>query len=202
MMKKILINLLILIIFLSCDRKQENEYNKKLSSFDAEIINHFPKKPTDLYTLSVFADVNKDVVSILLLNKYGNNYNHIKDSLQKLSKAHYIASDSCLLVVNMYSNEKNYFSSFKTNDTSYLNKNCLKNRLPIPNFWSLDYKSKNITKLPKDYHILVFDASHNNIDKKYLSHNVYMPSYWKHGYSKGVAMNDKTREIIYWFVLW
>ena len=119
-----------------------------------------------------------------------------------MSKEKYSPKDSCLLVVNMYSNEKNYFNSFKTKDETYLKKKCLNNKLPIPNFWAMDLKGNGITKLPDDFDIYVFEANHKILDKKYISKNVYMPDYWEHGYSKGVAINDKTHEIIYWFVLW
>ena len=29
-----------------------------------------------------------------------------------------------------------------------------------------------------------------------------MPLAWKHGYSKGIAINKKEYKIIYWFVIW
>jgi len=195
--------LLILLIIMGSCISYSDEYSKKISVFDDKIKNHFPGKPSKYYTLSIYGDVEHDVTTILLLNKYDQKeYNILRDSLKKLSKISYKPSDSCLLVVNMYTDETNWFKTFKTKNTAYLNKECLKDKLPIPNFWSLNFKTNNIAKLPNDYNIYVFDASHDTINKKYLSYNVYMPDYWKHGYSKGVAMNDKTHEIIYWFVLW
>ena len=191
-----------LIAVLSCG-KNDVYYTRKLSAFDPEIVSHFPKKPTTYYTLSIQNDTIHDVTSILLLNNYNNHkYRVLKDSLLKHSKVAYSPGETCLLVVNMYSNEKNWFKSFKTKDTSYLHKDCLKQKLPVPNFWPLNLKAGNITGLPETFNILVFNASHDNINKKYMSLNVYMPPYWKHGYSKGVALNDSTRQIIYWFVLW
>ena len=202
---KVFISTLIISLLLSCNNKATDyDFQKQIAKFDKTIKKHFPNKLVGLYTSSVFNDTYHDVTSIILLNQFDNEklFNKIKDSLINLSIAKYTPRDSCLLVVNMFTKENNYFNSFKTNDTSYLKKNCLKNKLPIPNFWSLDFRSKNITHLPQDYNIFVFEASHNIIDKKYISENVYMPSYWKHGYSKGVAINNKEKKIIYWFVLW
>jgi len=201
---KYFINLLLLFLISSCQQQPKtNRFLKKISDFDKVIINHFPLRLTDYCKCSVYNDTQNDVTSILLLNKYDKEaYNKLKDSLIKFSKEKYSPKDSCLLVVNMYSNEKNYFNSYKTKDKSYLNKECLKNKLPIPNFWAMDFNSDNITKLPIDFDIYVIEAKDEIINKKYLSKNVYMPDFWKHGYSKGVATNDKTNEIIYWFVLW
>ena len=205
MMKSLIKYFLIILFVSSChqEHRMNNQFLEQISDFNNAIVKHFPSELKGMYKIAIFNDTQNDVSFIMLLNQYDKQtYNRLKDSLIKQSKVKYNPKDSCLLVVNMYSNEKNYFNSFKTKDKSYLKKECLKDKLPIPNFWAMGFDSKNITKLPDDYNIYVFEASHDIIDEKYLSKNVYMPDYWKHGYSRGIAMNDNTHEIIYWFVLW
>jgi hypothetical protein len=198
------IYLLLISLLVSCQNKPiNNRFLKQISKFDTIVINHFPTELKGMYRTAIFNDTLNDVSFIMLLNQYDELvYKKYKDSLTRISKARYKPIDSCLLVVNMYTNERNFFNSFKTKNKSYLKKECLKNKMPIPNFWAMELNGQNITKLPDDFKIYVIDASHKIIDKKYISKNVYMPENWKHGYSKGVAMNDKTHEIIYWFVLW
>jgi len=202
---KYFINVLLTIfLVLSCKQEQKkNMFLKQISNFDKNIVNHFPLEVKGMYRTAIFTDTQNDITSLLLLNQYTKNtYYNIKDSLINISKIKYSSKDSCLLVVNMYTNEKNYFNSFKTKNKTYLKMECLNKKLPIPNFWAMDFKSDNITKLPDNFDIYVFEAKHEILDKKYISKNVYMPGYWEHGYSKGWAMNDNTHEIIYWFVLW
>ena len=201
---RFIISILLAILLLSCKQQSnKNRFWQQISDYPKTIKDHFPKKLMGMYRTAVIEDNEHDVTSIMLLNQYGDSlYYRIKDSLLQIPHVTYNPMDTCLLVINMYSNETNFFNSFKTKDKSYLKKECLKNKLPIPNFWAMDFKSNNITKLPNDFNIYVFESKDEIINKEYLSKNVYMPDYWKHGYSKGVAMNDKTHEIIYWFVLW
>jgi hypothetical protein len=201
---KNLINLLLILLLTSCQHEPtKSRFSKQISNFDTIIINHFPSKLKGMYRTAIFNDTQNDITLIMLLNQYDeSDYNKYKDSLTRIAKVKYNPKDSCLLVVNMFTNEKNYFNSFKTKNKKYLKKECLNNKMPIPNFWAMNFNAQNVTKLPEDFKIYVFGASHKILDKKYISKNVYMPKNWKHGYSKGVAMNDKTHEIIYWFVLW
>ncbi|NPA43650.1 MAG: hypothetical protein GXO27_06465 [Chlorobi bacterium] len=206
--KYYIITLIMILISLLINLEYGNEeipasIHDKLSNFPSKVRNHFKNLSNNYYYLPVFNDYAHDVTNILVAYRLDSlDYHEIKDSIEKISLAKYHASDSCVLVVNMYSNENNYFSSYKTKDTGYLKKKCLKNKLPIPNFWAMDYKTQNLPRLPEEFNIYVFEASDKPLGKKYISKNVYMPDYWQHGYSRGVALNDKTGEIIYWFVLW
>ena len=201
---KIRKSVLLMLLILSCQgQSSKNRFLQQISDYPKSIIDHFPKEVKGMYRTAVIADIEHDVTSIMLLNQYEDSqYFRIKDSLIQLSHVKYSPEDTCLLVLNMYSNETNFFNSFKTYDETFMGKECLKNKLPVPNFWPLDMESNTVANLPGDFDIHVFEAKDEIIDNKYLSKNVYMPEYWAHGYSKGVATNDKAHEIIYWFILW
>jgi len=192
------------ILLLACThRESKSNILQDISDFENPLIDHFPSQTIGLYTAAISKDNKNDVISAMLLNQYEHiQYNRVKDSLIRFAKAKYETLDSCLLIVNMYTNENNFYKSHKTDNLSYLQKDCLKEKLPIPNFWMLGINQTNIINLPDDFEIYVFKASHDTINEKYLSKNALMPSYWKHGYSKGIATNDSTKEVIYWFVIW
>ena len=97
--------------------------------------------------------------------------------------------------------KKGYFISIQVlNEIS--NTLIRKNKLPIPNFWPMKFDSESITRLPEKFKIYIFEAKQKILNRDLMTHKDYMPDKWKHGYSKGVAINDETYEIIYWFVLW
>ena len=76
-------------------------------------------------------------------------------------------------------------------------------KLPIPNFWSLDLDKDTRCKLPLGFELFVLESQSGVFwDKKFLTEDHYMPETWKHGYTKGIAMNSKTFEVIYWFAIW
>ena len=203
---KHIIIILLLVVF-SCLPRRYNEYRTIIDKYPDVFVNHFPK-----YIIEGVLDQTEngelDITRLFLLQKLEeDSFNKLKDSIEKISLAVYDGNDTCLFIVNKFTNEQNYTWSKKASDNeinNYLQKQCLKNKMPIPNFWGLyeeDFKTP--LHLPSEYKVYVFESKKGLYwDKKHRSNGEYMPDYWKHGYSKGVAMNDKTHEIIYWFVLW
>lgn len=197
----------VIILTFSCNNHYSVYYSNLIKSYPSDFVNHFPKKIIK-GRIHVTGNGEYDVTRLFLLLKDATkNYSTFKDSINKKVIAKYSAQDTCLFVVNRFTTEQNFTLENKANDkdiANYLKKKCLKNKIPIPNFWGFyDENITTIPKLPKNFNIYVLDAKKGLFwDKKHISNGEYMPDFWKHGYSKGVAMNDKTHEIIYWFVLW
>ncbi len=207
-LKNILILLLGIIFVYSCTPNRHSSYYRNLiSKYPKRFIGHFPKYITN-GIIDKTDNGEYDVTRLFLLQKLEeDSINKLKDSIEKISLAIYDSNDTCLFIINKFTNEKNYTWPKKAPDNeiyNYLQKECLKNKIPIPNFWGLyeeDFKTP--LHLPYEYKIYVLESRKGLYwDKKHRSNGEYMPDDWKHGYSKGVAMNDKTHEIIYWFVLW
>jgi hypothetical protein len=90
-------------------------------------------------------------------------------------------------------------------DTTLISDASKINYLPVPNF--IEYKSGNKLKfnsfLPKGFSIFVLESQNIKKFAKYdLSFNPQMPSNWKNGYSKGIAINEKEGTVIYWGIIW
>jgi hypothetical protein len=203
-----LINVFVIIIFFSsCEVNHYSMvYRQVIKSYKLEFINHFP---SDIIKGKIDETKNGkyDVTRLfLLVQDTTENFNKLRDSITKISKAKYLATDTCLFIINKFTTEQNFTTEQKVNVkeiNNYFKSNCVKNNLPIANFWGLFDNTTSLCKLPDSYNIYVLEAKSGLYwDEKHRSNGKYMPENWKHGYSKGVAMNDKTHEIIYWFVLW
>ncbi len=207
-MKKILYGILIALFVISCEtRSYSPEYSNTLRNYPNDFIKHFPYKISN-GILHETTNPQLDVIRLfLIINDSTQKFKILKDSLDKISIAKYSAQDSCLLIVNKFTTEQNFSIEKKANEKviqQYLKKRCLRNKMPIPNFWGLyEENLHTLPQLPKDFDIYILEAKKGLFwDEKHRSSGEYMPDYWKHGYSRGIAMNDKTHEIIYWFVLW
>jgi len=183
------------------------KYDNVKSFFGKEMTNHFPEKinndnksfteslSPELGTLElVFIDTIESISIGNIINK-----------LEKKSIAIYNANDTCLLIVNRFATEGNYYdvSPSKT-ELELVDKNCYSKLFPIPNFWHNDLTTEETyCKLPPDFRLYVIDAkSGKYFDEKYLTDGRYMPQEWKNGYSKGVAVSKKRNIAIYWLNIW
>ena len=78
------------------------------------------------------------------------------------------------------------------------------NTLPVPIF-EIDayHNDKNSCGLSDDFKIFVLEAKPGKyLEEKYLHECECMPEKWKHGFSRGIAANDKEHIIIYWLAVW
>ena len=196
----------LLINLTSCDDTRFNtHYSGTLRGFKTEFIDHFP---LEIGKGKIYYNKNYDydVTKLFLHQKIANDqFFYLYDSIEISSIANYNSSDSCLLVINMFTTTINYPKEKKAtkNELELLNDKCLSNKSPVPNFWPLDIDSTTRCKLPKGFELFVLEARSGVYwDEKYLLDGKYMPEDWKHGYSKGIAMNKGTLEVIYWFVIW
>jgi hypothetical protein len=181
-----------------------NEYLKVKSLFDVKLTKHFPKKlDKDYITFTESFTPDLGCLELILTNKLSeiDKIQYYKDN----AIVSYNAGDTCLLVVNRFASNENYYKvQLSKNDSQFVNLPCYSDKYPIPNFWHSDYTTNATTcKLPQDFVIYVIDSKQGKyVEDRYLTDGRYMPQNWKNGFSKGVAISEKRATIIYWLVIW
>ena len=77
--------------------------------------------------------------------------------------------------------------------------------IPLPMLFDEEYflDSTTITRISKSFGIYLIDAKPGLfIDKKHLIDHPYVPENWKHGYSRGYAIDESQKIIVYWVTVW
>ena len=210
--KKIFIVIIIfsnLLLLISCKNSNNHiksyDYFEVLKSFKPEFVNHFPRTEKKSH-MELIENGEYDATKLLLQKKLSiNSFERLYDSIRNITSETYMADDTCLFVVNMFTTKINYTKERKASkeELKILDKKCLLNKKPVANFWGLYDDANTRCKLPEDFELFILDAKNGIFwDEKYLTDGQYMPDKWQHGYSKGIAMNKKSLEVIYWFVIW
>jgi hypothetical protein len=186
-------------------------YRKFRRNFDVKLIDHFPSAIiTDTcYKLTSKTDKQKNDVGLLLYNYVVNKrtIDSIEENLKRKSiLAKYVSSDSCLLVVNRFETRETSENGTtpEIKDTAQINRDCYERRYPVPNFIECKYSTKgSATKLDSTFVIYVLEARSGKFFPKYdLKPSPQMPVKWKNGYSKGIAISEQRKTVIYWGILW
>ena len=78
------------------------------------------------------------------------------------------------------------------------------NGIPIPSFESYErdfgFNSKYLTE---NHNIYVLETKSGAfMDDEYLTSSENLPEKWKNGFSRGIATNEKQKELIYWTCVW
>ncbi len=203
-----ILSLLIIMILHSCiDLSKDRNYTNYLSYFGDSLTSHFPKKYTSMitdysYSVDTVGHFNTEEFNLTLI-KEKKDINEIK--LMYNNNKVYDINDKCIIVVNDFLDNNNLILQQYKEYQSKFSKNCDDNYVVIPNFWSNDY-ADNATKskLDKNFKYIIIDSKvgENVYSSKINYYKSYMPSIVKHGYSKGIAFNEKEDIIIYWLVLW
>lgn len=202
--KSIIVLLLILFVnlyfFVSCTVPSDHEilYRKSLKVFDNEEIKHFPDRikgqlkyiiktlpfdTVEYFTKSLqvcFEVSSKELITEE--NKYKSSYLIAKNS------------DSCNIVI---ASNKEVFDR--------IDNNCSNNNPPIIDFsdYNNAFNNDSSIYLNDNYEIYVIEAKQGMfLDKEYLKKIAYLPSKWKHGCSRGIAINKIKKRIIYWTIIW
>ena len=188
--------------------KANKEYVLAKSYFKNNFLEHFPDSIKKLPTqLIVDTNAISDHPRIIL---YDWRNSDVIDSLTNIYSSQaikvYDAEDTCLLVVNRFTNENNWHlrNKYKYVDNGKISRNCYSDKLPIPNFWDSPYVAHDTEmRLPKDFKVYVLEAKSGKYwDDKHLTTGKYMPEGWKNGYSKGVAISKDKKVAVYWFIIW
>jgi len=78
------------------------------------------------------------------------------------------------------------------------------NGFPIPSFISIEWDlGINQVRLPDTFSLYLIKAEPGKyLIDDHLGSGKNLPTYWTHGYTKGIAVNEKSMDIIYWVALW
>lgn len=192
--------------------QSSKQYKAGKAFFPKELVEHFPVEfSANSLRYSVCYSSELGPLSLYLVN----HFSFINDLPRNLIS--YSASDSCLLVINRFATKENYINLELTeNDKRFIELDCYKNKLPIPNFYEFNYDKNNKVlwqldknvrlsdcNLPLDYQINVIDAKTGKFfNDSLLSTNIGMPKAWEHGFSRGIAYCLKDSVVIYWLNVW
>jgi hypothetical protein len=209
---KLLISLICLFSLLSCYQSDKNYVNKEyyntLKFFPKKFTNHFPTR-FERKSVGSFVSVTDENSSLnisLILSKDldTTNYKNKYDSLKNNAIATYEPQDTCLLIIDEMRNKSNEFKPHHEFEQKSEFNSCTLDKLPITNFFMTDYHQvENVNRLQDDFDIFVLEAEEGkHWDDKYLCDGCNMPDGWEYGYSKGIAISEDKKVIIYWFVIW
>lgn len=216
-MKKRICTILLIFFILSssCQNKgflidnNNNNFEKYKANFDKTLINHFPDEI--IYpNVNIVSNTNRKKNDIgLLLYEYDVNdkeINKIRNKFSNAALAIYESKDSCFLIVNRFETDDSYtnFHNVAIQDSLDVDKECARELYPIPNFISSNYsKNRGGLKLDDSFKIYVLEAKTGSHFKQFeLPPSSQMPKKWANGYSKGIAISEKNRAIIYWSIIW
>jgi hypothetical protein len=190
----------------------DERYKEYKKHFDKRFIDHFPPKiPTSLDRSTIFSDRDEKKNDFaLILYEYGVSEQEINITLSKVKDktiARYKTSDSCLLMVNRFETKETLENYQLPNigGSTVLNKPCYKNKYPIPNFINYDENvSDKALGLDNSFTIYVLESERVDswIKEFGMGPAAQMPDAWKNGYSKGIAISEEKKIIIYWTVIW
>lgn len=208
------IRLVGLVIFISsCDsapnKINQQKYLNYRNKFDVQFTTQFPTEiGSNRYSIYCYENKTKNKVGLLLYEADipKQDIYLIKDELDKSKIAVYSSMDTCLLIVNRFETKQTSENRDMPiiSDSSKLNRVCYDKLFPIPNFFETPSANlNNESRLQEGFLIYVLQADSN----KYLSNFIMkpfnqVPTKWKNGYSKGVAINVQKKEVIYWSIAW
>lgn len=193
------------------EQKEESlkSYLEYKKAFEPWLTKHFPNNFSS--EIRSFTNAKHDSKSDigLYLYEYDVNLSRLQQLKEKVAKdavAHYHTTDTLIFVINRFETMKTFNERTvpKITDSTYLDSTLFTGLYPIPNF--IDYENPTNTNgiwLPKGFELFVLEAKSGNYCKEFdLNENFQMPKGWKNGFSRGIAISEKDKTIIYWGVLW
>ncbi|MBR8538379.1 hypothetical protein KDU71_22600 [Carboxylicivirga sediminis] len=207
--------LLLLLIVASCNSQTSGEfwflekdknYDRVKTAFQ-DYVSFFPKRG-DAYSISDTwsLDSNTEFNIKSVFEFKSEQFKEALSTIRKSSIAEYPSDAECLLVLNRFATHSNYGYPKKHEiDHNIINLDCYKDLYPIPNFSNFSSYQTDETepKLQKEFNIYVLEAKTGRfLAEEDITKGLYMPEEWKHGYSKGVAVNESKKLMIFWVIIW
>lgn len=207
------------------------EYKKGLSIFPKEYVDHFPKASTfnalNNYTLMydqadrqidnpIAQPYCSDITMMKFAVQYVQDEKSFRDAYWKLesnSETILHANDSMLMFVFDYCEkfltgiEGEEFPSWDTAEKKILiehNMNVV-DGVPVLYINFDEYKGNTLSRLDDSFIYYITEAKPGIFTTENLLHNEnveILPEKWKHGLTRGAAVSEKLRTIIYWVVVW
>lgn len=184
-------------------------YKNVAEHFDSTKYNHFPDTSIDLqnyYSKLIPPDKtieNGSCGTFLITQPTKESLTELEKKLKNTSVGIYKPNDRCILTVDLF-----IIDTAGKIFLEYYFKQCENKYIPVPNFLIrlghlplVEYSENG--SLNKYFDLYVLDADQGEfIEENYLTNGVGLPSNWKNGYSKGIALNMKSNVAIYWFEIW
>lgn len=190
-------------------RDSQQNYSRYKQSFEPWLVNHFPELLTGERSMAINSkNVSKNSIG-LYLYEYDVELSilqNLKQRLKNNSIAHYSTDNPMLLIVNRFETMKSYEDREipLLTDSTYLDSRLYTNLYPVPNFINYENpKQNNGIWLPEGFDLYVLDAKSGSCCKEFgLNTNFQMPEGWKNGFSRGVAISEKNKTVVYWGIIW
>lgn len=218
----ILSSLLIFAFSAGCQnidiKKQIQEtYKNGINFFNNDLANHFPAELLDSSGFSTNV-IKKDTLKLLgfgisetmlWIHYQDKKYFRLKSHYDSLSNITYSANDTNLLLLFSYCDvvelEGKIYENQEPPERQKLAQHNVTTAtsLPVPLFEIDEYKGNTMYGLNDDFKLYLLDAKPGKyLSDEYLQECECLPEKWKHGYSKGVALSDEKRVVIYWIAVW
>lgn len=211
-MKNQLLFLISIVLCTGCFYEGNFEYRSDLKKVPQELVDHFPKQITNGMA-GIFVtntDPTNDCIYYMLWEYKKHDFDKtFLDTINNKIIAKFGASDSNIVsikrrtIANWYpEREKVYKDEVRPEKFYY----------PIPYFENDStseyrgnisdiYSATSDSGLSKDFVFYVFGYK-SGVYWPGLGRQRYIPEEFKRGYSKGLAVNEKKRVIVYWFIIW
>ena len=182
----------------------DKKYQERKAFFNKEFVSHFPERLDSNYI--TFTDgVSPEVgpLTLRLISKIDKNKDIKKLINGALTK--FAADDSCLLIINRFATRDRFYKiELSDTERKLINRDCYNGKIPIPNFWDSRIISDSTEcRLPSDFVIYVLDSKAGRfVSPDLLTDGSIMPEAWKNGFSKGIAVSEKRKIVIYWVDIW
>lgn len=195
---KYLIFILALFNSLSCRERTESKqlllkYSESLNYFPHELVDHFPRT----ISREGFAGINCATPAA----SYALDmcYLFYQENLDSISIADLIKRLEDQEIIPLSPNGSTLIIVGDTNDYS-----TNESGIPIPSYYGIERDfGLNRVRLEDGYSIYILDAEPGEyLTKEQLGSGDKMPEKWKHGYSRGIAINSDKMKTIYWTVIW
>lgn len=195
MKSRIILFFSLIILLTQCGdnrtRKFLEDYANARMEFPLSLTDHFPSEFKSIGQFSAITPAGAyghDMAFFCLAIKTDSlDITEIKSRLKKANAKEYAPNDSSLIIVG------------DTVDYSQKTEG-----IPIPSFY--DYEKDfglNSVRLDNDFKIYVLESKNGEyMNKEDLTKNNKFPPNWKNGFSRGLAINEQEKTIIYWLTIW
>jgi hypothetical protein len=166
-------------------------YVKARMEFPVQLTDHFPSELKSIGQVSAITPAGAyghDMAFLSLAIKTDSlEILDVEKRLEKAKVKAFAPNDSSLIVVG---------------DTVDYSRKI--NATPIPSFYRYEKDfGLNAVRLDNDFSIYVLESkSGEYMDVEYLTKDNKFPSDWKNGFSRGLAINDQEKIVIYWLTIW
>jgi hypothetical protein len=195
MKSSLIISFLLIMLLTQCGDKRRREffenYVKARMEFPVGLTDHFPYELKSIGQLSAITPsgaYGHDMAFFCLAIKSDSlDVIDTKTRLEKVNAKEYEPNDSSLIIVG------------DTVDYSQKTKG-----VPIPSFYNYEKDfGLNSVRLDNDFRIYVLESkSGEYMDKENLTKDNKFPPNWRNGFSRGLAINEQEKTIIYWLTIW